>query len=154
MVVEAIFWFHPLVWWLETRLVAERERACDEAVLTLIKQPQVYVESILKVCEFCVESTLACAVGITGSDLKKRIFHIMADQGVRSLDGLRKLLLVATGVLAFALPLAFGVAKVPQNLVPTQVTGKSVAGAVATEANAGSAVKDELKKPDPTKDFC
>lgn len=153
MVVEAIFWFHPLVWWLETRLVAERERACDEAVLTLIKQPQIYVESILKVCEFCVESTLACAVGITGSDLKKRIFHIMADEGVRRLDGLRKLLLVATGVLAFALPLALGVAKVPQNLVLTQAAGKSIAGAVATEVNAGSTLNDELKKPDPDERF-
>ena len=33
MVVEAIFWFHPAVWWIESRLVDERERACDEAVL-------------------------------------------------------------------------------------------------------------------------
>lgn len=33
--VEAIFWFHPLVWWLRGRLVEERERACDEEVLRL-----------------------------------------------------------------------------------------------------------------------
>ncbi len=33
MVVQAVFWFHPLVWWLGARFVAERERACDEAVL-------------------------------------------------------------------------------------------------------------------------
>ena len=33
MVVEAIFWFHPLVWWLGARMVEERERACDEEVL-------------------------------------------------------------------------------------------------------------------------
>ena len=35
MVVEAIFWFHPLVWWLGARLVEERERACDEQVVLL-----------------------------------------------------------------------------------------------------------------------
>ena len=35
MVVEAIFWFYPAVWWIGTRLVEERERACDEAVLEL-----------------------------------------------------------------------------------------------------------------------
>lgn len=33
MVVEAIFWFHPLVWWIGSRLVEERELACDEEVL-------------------------------------------------------------------------------------------------------------------------
>ena len=33
MLVEAVFWFHPLVWWLGARLIDERERACDEEVL-------------------------------------------------------------------------------------------------------------------------
>src|ERR1019366_7255218 len=33
MFVEAIFWFHPLVWWIGARLVEEREHACDEAVI-------------------------------------------------------------------------------------------------------------------------
>jgi hypothetical protein len=31
MMVEAVFWFHPLVWWIGVRLMEERERACDEA---------------------------------------------------------------------------------------------------------------------------
>ena len=35
MIVEAMFWFHPLVWWIGARLVEERERACDEDVLRL-----------------------------------------------------------------------------------------------------------------------
>ena len=44
MVVEAIFWFHPLVWWLGSRLVDERERACDEEVLEWGSERQVYAE--------------------------------------------------------------------------------------------------------------
>src|SRR6266576_923925 len=56
MLVEAVFWFHPLLWWLGARLVEERERACDEEVLEMGKERQVYAESILKICEFCVES--------------------------------------------------------------------------------------------------
>ena len=39
MAVEAIFWFHPLVWWLGARLVEERERACDEEVLRAGSSP-------------------------------------------------------------------------------------------------------------------
>src|SRR6185312_6052888 len=35
MLVESLFWFHPLVWWMGARLIDERERACDEDVLAL-----------------------------------------------------------------------------------------------------------------------
>ncbi len=86
MVVQAIFWFHPLVWWLGSRLVEERERACDEEVLRLGNPPHLYAESILKVCEFCVESPLACVSGVTGADLKKRIVRIMTERMARKLD--------------------------------------------------------------------
>jgi len=79
MLVEAIFWFHPLMWWVGTRLVDERERACDEDVLEMGTQRQVYAESILKTCEFCVEAPLACMSGVTGADLKKRIVRIMSE---------------------------------------------------------------------------
>jgi bla regulator protein blaR1 len=51
MIVEAIFWFHPLVWWIGARLIEERERACDEAVLSLGNEPQVYAEGILNVAK-------------------------------------------------------------------------------------------------------
>ena len=33
MAVEALFWFYPPVWLIGARLMAERERACDENVL-------------------------------------------------------------------------------------------------------------------------
>ena len=39
MLVEALFWFFPLVWWLGARLNAERERACDESVLAAGNDP-------------------------------------------------------------------------------------------------------------------
>ncbi len=109
MLVEAIFWFHPLVWWLGARLVEERERACDEAVLESGSDRQVYAESILKICEFCVESPLACVSGVTGADLKKRMVHIMTKNLSRKLDFGRKLLLTVAGLVAVAVPIVFGV---------------------------------------------
>jgi bla regulator protein BlaR1 len=108
MVVEAIFWFYPLVWWLGSRLVDERERACDEEVLDLGGECQVYAESILKVCEFCVGSPLACVSGVTGADLKKRMVHIMTQRVVRKLDFSRKLLLSMAALVAVVLPIVFG----------------------------------------------
>ncbi len=109
MLVEAVFWFHPLVWWLGTRLVEERERACDEEVLELGSNRQVYAESILKICEFCVGSPLPCVSGVTGADLKRRIVRIMSDRVARKLDFRRKLLLAAAAILAVAAPIVAGV---------------------------------------------
>ena len=51
MFVEALFWFHPLVWWIGARMIEERERACDEAVLSLGSEPREYAEGILSVCK-------------------------------------------------------------------------------------------------------
>jgi uncharacterized protein (TIGR03435 family) len=116
MVVEAVFWFYPLVWWLGARLVEERERACDEEVLELCKQPEVYAESILKVCEFCVESPLACVSGVTGADLKQRIVEIMTERVVRRLGVGRKLLLVAVGLAVVAVPIVLGQVKAARAL--------------------------------------
>jgi beta-lactamase regulating signal transducer with metallopeptidase domain len=61
MLVETIFWFHPCVWWIRARLMEERERACDEEVVRMGSEPQVYAESILRV--------LPCAArALRGSD--------------------------------------------------------------------------------------
>ncbi len=114
MLVEALFWFHPLVWWIGARLVEERERACDEEVLRLGNQPNVYAESILKTCQFYLESPLACVSGITGSDLKKRVARIMSEGLAAQLSFRKKVLLAAAGIAALAAPLAAGLIKASQ----------------------------------------
>jgi len=73
MFVETAFWFHPLVWWIGQRIVAERQRAGDEEVLRRGSEPRGYAEGILNVCKLYVESPLACVAGVTGADLKRRI---------------------------------------------------------------------------------
>src|SRR6267154_1732171 len=121
MVVEAIFWFHPLVWWLGVRLVDEREQACDEEVLELGSDRQVYAESILKTCEFCLESPLRCVSGVTGSDLKKRIVRNMTERVARRLNFRRKLLLGATGLAAVVLPVVFGFLQATETKIDAQI---------------------------------
>jgi bla regulator protein BlaR1 len=121
MVVEAIFWFHPLVWWLGARLIEERERACDEEVLRLGNPPQVYAESILKTCEFCVGSPLVCISGVTGADLKSRVVRIMQEPVARKLDLGKKLVLVVAGTMAVAGPVVFGLMREPQRQAASPV---------------------------------
>jgi bla regulator protein blaR1 len=134
MVVEAAFWFHPLVWWLGTRLVEERERACDEEVLASGSERQIYAESILKICEFCVGSPLACVSGVTGADLKKRIENIMTKSVQRKLDFSRKLLLSSAAVLSIALPVSFGLARPEQGRAQSFASNATANAAVFSHA--------------------
>ena len=110
MLTQALFWFHPLVWWIERRLLDEQERACDEEVLRQGGDPQVYAESILRICEFYVTSPLICVPGITGSDLKMRIREIMRNRVRPRLTVARRLLLYMAALLALAGPMVVGVA--------------------------------------------
>jgi bla regulator protein blaR1 len=126
MIVEAAFWFHPLVWWIGARLVEERERACDEEVLRSGSEPGVYAESILQVCKFYLESPLKCVAGVTGSDLKKRIESIMSGLPGRKLTPARKLMLIAASIGAIAGPVIFGVLAAPH--IRAQVSQQSAAG--------------------------
>lgn len=128
MVVEAIFWFHPLIWWLGARLIEERELACDEGVLATGSRRQVYAESILKTCEFCVEAPLACMSGVTGSDLKKRIVRIMTQHLAEKLDFSKKLLLAAIGAITIAGPVIFGLLHAPQVRAQSSQTSSATSG--------------------------
>jgi bla regulator protein BlaR1 len=108
MLVEVLFWFHPVIWWIGARLVDERERACDEAVLSLGSDPQVYAEGILRVCKFYVESPLFCAAGVTGSNLKSRIEAIMVHRSARDLGFSKKLFLATMALLGLIGPVVYG----------------------------------------------
>jgi uncharacterized protein (TIGR03435 family) len=120
MLVEALFWFHPLVWWMGARLINERERACDEDVLRLGSEPQVYAEGILKVCEFYLESPLVCVAGITGSNLKKRIEAIMIHRIASKLNFGKKLILAVAAFAAVAIPVAAGLLHPPESAAQAQ----------------------------------
>jgi len=111
MMVEAIFWFHPLVWWIGSRLVDERERACDEEVLRQGSAPGVYAECIVQVCKNYVESPLTCAAGVMGSDLKKRIQMILAGRIAPELNFAKRIALGTLAILAIAGPIAIGLMK-------------------------------------------
>jgi bla regulator protein blaR1 len=121
MAVEAIFWFYLPVWWIGARMVEERERACDEEVLRLGGEPEIYAEGILNVCKFYVKAP-ACASGISGSDLKKRIVRIMAEHFAQKLSFGRRTLLIAIGMLALAGPVVFGLANTPRLRAQAQET--------------------------------
>jgi beta-lactamase regulating signal transducer with metallopeptidase domain len=108
MLVEALFWFHPLVWWIGRRMVEERERACDENVLVWGSAPLVYAQSILKICRYYVQTPLACASGMSGPDLNVRLTAIMAGDPSKDLPQAANLLLAMAGAAALMMPIVTG----------------------------------------------
>ena len=145
MLVEAVFWFHPLVWWIGARLVDERERACDEEVVRLGSEPQAYAEGILKVCQFYLESPLVCVAGVTGSNLKKRIEDIMSQRIAHNLNLAKKLLLATMGLAALIVPVAIGI------LNPTSGRAQSQAEAAVSPVFTNISIKLHQPETDPTK---
>jgi bla regulator protein BlaR1 len=108
MIVEAVFWFHPLVWCVGAHLVEERERACDEEVLSRGSHPEVYADAILNVCKLYAQSPLACVSGVSGATIRRRIEAIMLNRSLQRLSHAKKLLLAGAGTAALAGPVAIG----------------------------------------------
>ena len=114
MIVEALFWFHPLVWWIGARLLDERERACDEHVLQAFQEPRAYAEGILNVCKLYGASPLSCVSGVTGStNVKKRIEDIMNNRVGRKLNISKKAGLALAATVTIVTPIGMGMLTVP-----------------------------------------
>ena len=78
MLVRSFFWFHPLVWWIDRRLLTEREAACDESVIQGGEAAEDYVSGLLKACRLSVTAPVAGLSQITESNLKTRVERIMS----------------------------------------------------------------------------
>jgi bla regulator protein blaR1 len=117
--VQALFWFHPLVWWIGARLIDERERACDESVVASGRDPERYAESILETCRHSLEGQAWCMAGVTGANLDKRIEHIMSGRPIGSMPWWKTSIMAAAGTAAIGGPIAVGLSIGP--LVRAQV---------------------------------
>ena len=110
VVGQSLFWFHPLVWWANTRLRHERECACDEAVLrTGACEPADYGQALLGVLSAArgrsqVQGSLA-GVFEPGGNIQNRLEEIMSyESGKREFGFLARTAVVALAVLL--LPMA------------------------------------------------
>src|SRR5581483_10871718 len=138
MIVEAIFWFHPMVWWIGARLIEERECACDEDVVSRGNAPDLYAEAIVKVCKWSTESPLACVAGVTGGNLKTRIEQIMDGRRVPGLSFAKKAALAIAGAAVLIVPVLVGMANA------SAILAQSASGAPEWQAAAGGHMAFEV----------
>ena len=120
---RCLFWFHPLAWWLERRLAALAEQACDDAALLEMEAREPYAQALLDMAAAVktghgrlVWEAMAMA---KASEVKMRIERILDDtrQIPRGVTRRRWATLAAC-----SLPLIYLAAVV--QLAPAQQTGK------------------------------
>jgi beta-lactamase regulating signal transducer with metallopeptidase domain len=107
--VETLFWFYPLVWWIGRRQVDERERACDERVLDEGHDGTAYAEGILAVCRHSFSAThCATTASALSGDLTLRIKNILGSARPHALGALKAAALSIATIAVAAGPLAAG----------------------------------------------
>ncbi len=76
---RAVFWFHPIAWWIERELSALAEEACDTAVLESGHDACEYSECLLQMTRSVMQAGARLNVGMTmpGSFLPQRIRKIL-----------------------------------------------------------------------------
>jgi beta-lactamase regulating signal transducer with metallopeptidase domain/uncharacterized GH25 family protein len=81
IVAQAIFFFHPLIWWVNKKIRQEREKCCDEIVLAgLGTRPQLYCEAIVDMMTLEYRARHASpGLAVTGStrNIQERIITIL-----------------------------------------------------------------------------
>ena len=108
-VALVVFWFHPLVWLACRRLRAERERACDDAVLTAGIKASDYASHLMEVASEVGSKSKPLWQVVTisqGSSLKDRLLCILDPklnrEKARPLYGIPSVILLAGMLLPIA----------------------------------------------------
>jgi beta-lactamase regulating signal transducer with metallopeptidase domain len=103
--MKALFFFHPAVWWIDSRLALEREIACDDMVLDQTTNARTYAASLVSVAEKVVAEkmrmgrTLALAQNALGRvrEVSQRVAQILDPKRSRATHGWRPALaMIAT----------------------------------------------------------
>ena len=130
-----LFWFHPLLWWIKRRLIAEQELACDEIALRHGAGPDEFASGILKVCRFHLARAAAGVCGIAGPSLKNRLEAIMSFQPNQRIEGSPRVLVGALVSVMIVVPLILGFLLSPSVYARAAKAGSPVS---ASEAPKGS----------------
>jgi hypothetical protein len=81
--VETLFFFHPAVWWLGSRLRQQRELCCDDAAVQACADPLIYATALLRLEERRSQQ-LGLAMALDGhrssSGLRARISRVLGEK--------------------------------------------------------------------------
>lgn len=107
---RAIFWFHPLAWWLGRKLAVTAEHVCDEAAAGAIAAPDRYAAILVDMAEVVRRSggrLSPQAVSVNGAGLlERRIDRLLRGDAFSSASRGRKIAAAIGCTAALALAIA------------------------------------------------
>lgn len=121
--VETLFFYHPVVWWLSRRIRIEREHCCDDFVVKLLNKREEYGRALIAI-EHLKNQTPSLALSATDGSLLARIRRIAGStaQIDQRLAWQLPLALLSLVCLCLSLGVAFAPHAEAQEKVDTQPT--------------------------------
>ncbi len=151
-IVKALLFFHPAVWWLESRLSLDREMACDDAVVKQSGSARKYAECLVRIAEHrLLRRGLALAQAAVGQvkQISLRVARMLQVDGTapaplgRSAVALGSLLTAAALGLLWQAPLFVSFRR-PAPAIPAVVAHAQQSPAVVNAAWHGSATPEPM----------
>src|SRR5262249_8559159 len=106
LVNRAIFCFHPLAWWLERRVNALAEEACDAAVLTSGHDPLRYSEYLMQMARAIQQAGARlnfAGMTMPGASLPNRVRRILEETRPARMSRARTVCVIAACTAVSAL---------------------------------------------------
>jgi len=102
---RALFWFHPLAWWLERHLSTLAEEACDSVVLAQGHDPRAYSEYLIDIARSVKKSGVRlniAGLAMPGNSLARRLQRILESDSVPRISSPRMALVSLACVISCA----------------------------------------------------
>jgi uncharacterized protein (TIGR03435 family) len=85
-IAETLLFYHPAVWWVSSRIRAEREHCCDDVALTVSGDAYAYASALAEL-ETWRSAPPALSLAATGGPLLRRVARVLAPPAPRSARG-------------------------------------------------------------------
>jgi beta-lactamase regulating signal transducer with metallopeptidase domain len=102
--IEALLFYHPVVWWVSRQIRVEREHCCDDLVLAAGAERLEYARALVRLEEQRAGNVLTLAA--TDGALSKRVQRLVYGQPERSSSGFASALLILIAAISFVLALS------------------------------------------------
>jgi Leucine-rich repeat (LRR) protein len=120
--VEALLFFHPVVWWLSKRISIEREHCCDNVALQVCADRAVYVRALLSLASQG-SPTAALSLSSHGGNFAGRVRAILSGHSVAQGSAQGRMAATLATLVVAVLPLALALATTTSsaNSIPERV---------------------------------